>query len=106
METEQLKLNLLALAASGLLMLLTGLGLLIFRDEVSKNLRFFLPIPPIAVAAYIFVFNMFSYYDGSLPGNLRDTLRELTTGTLILSVVFFIFIAAIAAITYILKGLL
>ena len=63
---ELLKVNLLVLTVSEFVMLLTGLGLFVFRDEVSTNLRFFLPIPPIGVAAYIFVFNMLNYYDGKL----------------------------------------
>ena len=65
MEEDFLKLNMLTIAASGFLILLTGVLLYVFRDPVSRNLSFFLPIPPIGVAAYIFVFNMFRYYEGA-----------------------------------------
>jgi len=106
MGNDLLKINLLVFTVSGFLMLLTGLGLFVFRDEVAKNLRFFLPIPPIGVAAYIFVFNMFNYYDGNIPGNAPDTFRELISGTVILSLVFFVFVVVIAAATQYLKGVL
>ena len=59
MDKELLKINLLALAGSGLLMLLTGVLLYAFRDRVSPYMRYFLPVPPLGVAAYIVVFNLF-----------------------------------------------
>lgn len=69
MNDEMLKVNILSITSAGLLMLLTGLLLYIFRDVVSRNVRFFLPVPPLGVAAYVFVFNLFAFYDGNLPGN-------------------------------------
>lgn len=106
MSDDMLKLNILTIMVSGFLMLLTGAFLYIFRDEVAKNLRFFLPLPPIGVAAYIFTFNMFREYNGNLPGNLWDTIRELALGTVVVSVVFGAFIAANVMIAYILKSIL
>ena len=106
MEKELLKLNILSIAVAGLLMLLTGLGLYLFKAALSNNIRFFLPIPPIGVAAYVFAFNMFRYYSGNLPGNTRDILREVIYSTAISTVVFFAFTASIIVITYLLKELL
>lgn len=103
MDEDVLKLHMLTIAALGFLMLIAGLILYLFRDAISGNLRFFLPIPPIGVASYIFVFNMFRTYEGSLPGGLWETLREVAYGTLIMAGVFFTFAALNAFITLLLK---
>ena len=91
MNPEVLKTNMLSIAVAGLLIMITGITLYFFRDEISDNVRFFMPIPPLAVAAYIFVFNMYSHYDGSLPGGTWATVRELLISTAIASVSFGVF---------------
>ena len=106
MEDDLLKLNMLTIAASGLMMLLSGLVLYFFRDTVSNNLRFFLPIPPIGVAAYIFVFNMFRHYQGHLPENLMGTVREVIISSLFVFGVFAVFVVLNISITYLLKRVL
>lgn len=106
MSDEMLKVNILTITVAGLLMLLTGFFLYLFRGLVSENIRFFLPIPPIGVAAYIFVFNLFQFYNGNLPGNIGDTLRELTASAVICGFVFCAFIAANVLITNFLKDIL
>ena len=105
MNDEMLKVNILSITSAGLLMLLTGLLLYVFRDVVSRNVRFFLPVPPLGVAAYVFVFNMFAFYNGNLPGNFSDTVRELVTSAAISGVVFCAFIVVNLALTYWLKQL-
>lgn len=103
MEEDLLKLNMLTIAASGFLMLVTGLLLYVFRDTVSNSLRFFLPIPPIGVAAYIFVFNMFSHYQGHLPENTSVAIREIITSSLFAFTAFAVFVVLNISITYLLK---
>ena len=68
--------------------------------------RFFLPIPPIGVAAYILVFNLFRYYEGELPRSMGETLLEVTYSTGILAVVFFTFAALRVLLTHFLKRIL
>ena len=106
MTDEMLKINILTIIVAGFLMLLTGLFLYFFRGIVSTNIRFFLPIPPLGVAAYVFVFNLFSHYNGNLPGNIWDTIGELTLSAVISGIVFIAFIAANVVITNLLKGIL
>ena len=77
MEQEVLKTNLLSIAVAGLLMALTGILLYLFRNELSGNVRYLMPIPPLGVASYIFVFNMYRYYSGNLPGSLLATVKEI-----------------------------
>ena len=47
-----LKINILTIAGTGLMMLLTGLVLFFFEGS----------IPPLGVAAYVFVFNLFQRF--------------------------------------------
>jgi hypothetical protein len=91
MENEVVKTNLLAIAVSGFLTMLAGMILYYFRGSISTNIRYLLQIPPLGVAAYIFAFNLFRYYNGSLPDNLSITAREIIYSTLISAGVFFIF---------------
>jgi hypothetical protein len=91
MESEVVKTNLLAIAVSGLLTMLAGTVLYYFRSSISDNMRYLLQIPPLGVAAYIFTFNLYRYYNGSLPERFVDTARELVYSTLISAGVFFIF---------------
>jgi hypothetical protein len=91
METEVIKTNLLAIAVSGFLTMLAGITLYFFRDSISTNIRYLLQIPPLGVAAYIFAFNLFRYYNGNLPDSFGITAREIVVSTLISGGVFFIF---------------
>ena len=88
MEQEMLKVNILSIAAFGLIVLLAGLGLYIFRGAVAPYIRFFLPIPPIAVATYISVFNLFRNYGGHLPTNSSVMVREIILSTAIAAISF------------------
>lgn len=92
MENEILKINILSIAISGLIMLTAGILLYYFKAQLNGNVRFFLPIPPIGVAAYIFAFNMFKHYNGKVE-NLSTTIYELLMATAISSFFFFMFTA-------------
>jgi hypothetical protein len=91
MNQDILKVNMLSIAVAGLLILLTGVILYIFRDQVYENVRYFMPLPPIAVAAYIFVFNMYRHYDGTLPGGTWSALKEVLFSTAIAAAAFGVF---------------
>ena len=91
METEVIKTNLLAIAVSGFLTMLAGIALYYFRGSISTNIRYLLQIPPLGVAAYIFAFNLFRYYNGNLPDNSWITVKEIVISTLVSGGVFLIF---------------
>ena len=106
MENEILKINVLSIAISGFLMLVAGIILYYFRQQLTGgSLRFFLPIPPIGVAAYIFVFNMFKHYECSLPDNPASILFEMFIATIVSAGVFFIFTAILVLSIGILKDI-
>ena len=86
-----LRINILTIAGIGVLMLVTGLLLLAFQNSIAQYKRFFLPIPPLGVAAYVFVFNAFDYHKGRLPESPWVTMTEVITATAIAGTVFFIF---------------
>lgn len=90
MENEILKINILSITISGFLMLTAGLVILFFKDSLSGSIRYFLPIPPIGVAAYIFAFNMFKHYNGTSPGR-KTMVLEMLYATVASSFFFFIF---------------
>ncbi len=91
MENEIIKTNLLAIAVSGLLTMLAGIILYLFRASIAGNMRYLLQIPPLGVAAYIFAFNLFRFYNGGLPESFALTAKEIVYSTLISAGVFFIF---------------
>lgn len=71
--------------------MLAGIVLYFFRGAISTNIRYLLQIPPLGVAAYIFAFNLFRYYNGNLPENFAVTAKEIVVSTLISGGVFFVF---------------
>lgn len=91
MNQDVLKVNMLSIAVAGLLIMLTGVILYIFRDQIYDNVRFFMPLPPIGVAAYIFVFNMYRHYDGTIPGGTWSAMKEVILSTAIAAVAFGVF---------------
>ncbi|MBU8849719.1 MAG: hypothetical protein KOO64_09255 [Desulfobacterales bacterium] len=99
MENEILKINIISIATSGLLILIFGIALYYFRSSLNnETLRFFLPIPPIGVAAYVYVFNMLKCYDCNLPEKSTTLFYELFIATVISGTVFLIFVGSMVII--------
>jgi len=92
MEEDSVVINILSIAGAGLLILITGIIFLIFKDYISKHIQFFLPIPPIAVAAYIFVYNMYQQNTIELSGKFSLFFRDVLMSTGIVSVSFAVFV--------------
>jgi len=88
MEQDVLRTNFLAIAGAGLLIMLTGSALYFFRDYIGDNTRYFMPIPPLGVASYIFIFNMFRHYDGHLPDSIWTTVKEVLFSSAIAALAF------------------
>ena len=83
-----LKINILAIVSFGILISLIGLGFFFFREVISNYMRFLLPVPPIGVAAYVFVFNLYGYFGGHIPEKKWDLAREIIFGTGVAMLVF------------------
>ncbi|MBT3225697.1 MAG: hypothetical protein HN580_21665 [Deltaproteobacteria bacterium] len=91
METYFFKTNMLAIIFCGLTMAFLGFFVFFFKDSVAPNIRYFLPIPPVGVAAYIFVFNMFRKYNGQFPTSLFKVASEISIATIISAAFFLVF---------------
>lgn len=87
MSEELLKINLLTILFAGGLLACIGLGLYLGRDFVAPYMRYILPIPPLAVAAYVFTFNYFK--DVPQPTKLETIIREVSSATLVANAAFF-----------------
>jgi hypothetical protein len=99
MENEILKINIISIAASGLLMLIFGIILYCLRSSFNSDaIRFFLPIPPIGVAAYVYVFNMFKCYDCNLPEKSVTLFYEILIATIVSGIVFLVFVGSLIVI--------
>ncbi len=91
MENTILKINIITISISGVIMAAGGLVLYAIRDSIAPYMRFLLPVPPVGVAAYVFVFNMFAVYNGRLPASTFQTIREISLATLFSASIFLVF---------------
>lgn len=66
MKNPMLIVNILAIVLSGFVLMIMGILMFVFKDSVTAFIKYLLPIPPISVAAYVFVFNLFKEHNGQL----------------------------------------
>ncbi|NOX33656.1 MAG: hypothetical protein GXP56_07945 [Deltaproteobacteria bacterium] len=105
MENEILKINILSIAVSGLLMMVVGVILYSFKEHLTYgSIRFFLPIPPIGVGAYIFAFNMFKHYQCSIPEK-STMISEILIATFASTIFFLVFTVIIILLVNFLKNI-
>ena len=88
MDSETARTNTLIIALLGFAILVAGLLLIVFREDVARHIRFFLPLPPIAVAAYVLALNVFRQYDNGKTLTAAAATSELLSGTLIAAAIF------------------
>ena len=105
-EIDLVKTKLLSIAFMGFVIILSGIVLTYFRDFISSHIRYVMPIPPIAVASYVFVYNMFNKYDGGLSNTTSRVLAEICWATLISSGAFLLFTILIIIFVNLTKNLL
>ncbi len=91
MNFAVIKTTILSIIFMGVVIILAGFVLLVYRQQVGPYMRFLLPIPPIGVASYVFVYNMFSRYDGQRPGTFWVTLMEIGWASGLSFIFFFVF---------------
>ena len=91
MNFAVVKTTILSIIFMGVVIMLAGIILFIYKQQIVPYMRFLLPIPPIGVASYVFVYNMFSKYDGQSPGTAWVTLMEICWASGISFIFFFVF---------------
>jgi hypothetical protein len=87
MSDELLKINLLTISLIGGLLALVGLALYFAHASVASYVRYLLPLPPVAVAAYVFTFNYFK--DVVQPTTIWGIIKEVFSATLVAMSAFF-----------------
>jgi len=60
-------LSFVTLIITGVLVIITGVLLYIFRSSVIDIKHFFLPLPPLAVGAYVFIISFLGAHKGEFP---------------------------------------
>jgi hypothetical protein len=93
MQEQLLKTNLLTICVIGGLLALVGLVSYLAHASVASYVRYLLPLPPIAVAAYVFTFNYFK--DVAQPNTTVGILKEVASATLVATTAFFGFSMAL-----------
>ena len=78
MEIQVVRNNLIVIASMGFAMFIVGLILYTNASRVAPYMRYLLPLPPIAVAAYIYVLNVVGAQGDLLAAALRS--RTLNIG--------------------------
>ncbi|TDI14933.1 MAG: hypothetical protein E2P05_08425 [Acidobacteria bacterium] len=71
-------------------MFIVGMVLFVFAEQVAPYMRLLLPLPPISVAAYIYVLNKLNITpeDPTVPGKRRALLADVLTETAVGVIVF------------------
>lgn len=98
---EDIKPKILLITAAGAAMFIVGMLLLAFTEQVEPYLRFLLPLPPLSVAAYIYLLNKLAITrsDPTVPGKrqalVMDVLTETVVGTLVFVVLSLLIIAVL-----------
>ena len=87
---ETTKPKILLIVALGGAMFILGMVLFVFAEQVAPYMRLLLPLPPISVAAYIYVLNKLNITpeDPTVPGKRRALLADVLTETAVGVIVF------------------
>mgnify|MGYP001238628063 CR=1 FL=1 len=88
---ESLKTNILTMACSGIAIAALGFLIYFFRKSADAYLPFILAVPPIGVAAYVFVFNLLSKLGPEKADVANTPLKDLFLGSFFTGLVFFLF---------------
>ena len=98
---EDIRPKILLITAMGAAMFIVGMALFAFTEQVEPYMRFLLPLPPLSVAAYIYMLNKLAITrsDPTVPGKrqalVMDVLTETVVGTLVFVVLSLLIIAVL-----------
>ena len=82
MEIQVVRNNLIVIASMGFAMFIVGLILYSNASRVAPYMRYLLPLPPIAVAAYIYVLNVVGAQGDRTLNIGQDLFMETAIGTI------------------------
>ena len=91
MTGDTLRMNLLLVASMGVGIALMALVLLAFKAQLGGGARFILPVPPLAVAAYVYVVTFAKELPGDGGITTGQALVDGGIASIAAAIVFFIF---------------
>ena len=103
MQVEVTRTNLIIITSMGLAMFLVGLFLYFNASRIAPYMRYLLPLPPIAVAAYIYVLNVVSAQGGRALDISTDLLIETAIGTVSFLLITVLLLGQYYAISFLLR---
>lgn len=84
---------LMALFAMGVVVVVAGGALLLLGARVTPYIRFILPLPPIAVASYVFVSNLLSCKEVHKIGDIWQFTWDVVIASAVAAGAFLLFVS-------------
>lgn len=103
---EDIRPKILLITAMGAAMFIVGMALFAFTEQVEPYMRFLLPLPPLSVAAYIYMLNKLAITrsDPTVPGKRQALVMDVLTETVVGTVVFVVLSLLIIAVLHTVPG--
>jgi len=103
---EDIKPKILLITAAGAAMFIVGMALFAFIEHVEPYLRFLLLLPPLSVAAYIYILSKLAITrsDPTVPGKRQALVMDVLTETAVGTVVFVVLSLLIIAVLHTVPG--
>ena len=102
---DSVRLNILTMAASGIAIAVAGLIIYFFRKSLPSFMPFILALPPIGVAAYVYLFRLLSQKTASNDNGYGLSFPDILLGGLLTGLAFIFFCLLIMAFVSLLKKL-
>lgn len=93
MKTDLAGLTALMIAGAGLLIAVAGGLAWFWRDNLAAHMRYVLPVPPLGVAAYVFVISLIKDRPDEI--GRAELMREIAVGAAAAAIVFAVFSSAL-----------
>ena len=102
---DSVRLNILTMAASGIAIAVVGLLIYFFRKSLYDFMPFILALPPIGVAAYVYLFRLLSQKTAAKDSGYSLSFPDIMLGGLLTGLAFIFFCLLIMALVSLLKKL-
>ena len=102
---DSVRLNILIMAASGIAIAVAGLIIYFFRKSIPDFMPFILALPPIGVAAYVYLFRLLSQKITSNSNGYSLSFSDILFGGMLTGLAFIFFCLIIITIVSLLKKL-
>ncbi len=92
MQKDPIRIVLLSIAASGVMLAVAGVAFYLSRDFILRRdlARFLSPLPPLLVAAYVFVVSFFDHFGNDPAAAGRHAVVETLAATALSAALFFV----------------